>query len=270
MVEYELTDKGFYIVTHQSQEVDTTVPVSRQSFRTKNANGVFTLKSIAAFKTFVDDDNYLQHIELIDNSGEPTPSIACRNANTFVTVYEDYAEMQHPERAHIAIEDEKWHLFAYVVDEWTLLTPLTKTISYESITDGYILKRTIVYTGATMIISYKILENGFVEQGIYVSNDSGSDGDIRFALTLVIPYPTITKDDGDEITPTDTEEELTETVTNFRVKVGNIIKLWIDISRIKEHVWKWSHQRIDVDKIKIGVVTNGFTIPTMDSLEYWF
>lgn len=271
MVEYELTTEGFYIVTHQSQEIDTTVPVTRKSFRTKNADGSYTLKSIAAFKTFVDDSNYLQQIELIDNSGEPTPSISCRNANTFVTVYEDYVEMQHPERAHIAIEDEKWHIFLFDgVDTWNKLVPDTQTISYETITGGYILKRVLTHGDSVFTASYKIMDNNFVEQGIKIENNSGQDIDIRFALTLIIPYPTIIKDDGDEITPVDTEEELTETIDNLKVKVSNVIRLWIDVSRIKTHVWKWTHQRIDVDKIKIGVMTNGFTIPTIDSLEYWF
>lgn len=270
MVEYELTDKGFYIVTHQSQKIGTTVAVNRRSFRTKNADGSYTLKSISALKTFVDDDNYLQQIELVDNSGESTPSILCRNAVTCVTVYEDYADIQHPEKIHVAIEEEKWYLYAYVIDEWQRLTALDKTIEYESITGGYILKRIITFVGATMTISYKIMENNFVEQGIHILNESESDGDIRLALTLIIPYPTIIKDDDNEIVPTDTEEELTESMDSFRVKVGNVLKLWIDVSRIKTHIWKWTHQRIDVDKIKIGVMTNGFTIPTMDNLEYWF
>ena len=279
MVEYELTTEGFYIITHQSQDVGTTVPVSRSSFRTKNADGTYTLKGIAAFKTFVDDSNYLQTIELIDNSGEPTPSISCRNAMTYVTVYEDYVDIQHPEREHIAIEDEKWHIFLFDgIDTWNKLTPDTETISYESITDGYILKRILTHGNSVFTASYKIMNTGFVEQGIKIENNSGQNIDIRFALTLIIPYPTIIKDVGGEITedgiaeitPVDTEEELTETVNSFRVKVGDIIKLWIDISRIKQHVWKWTHQRVDVDKIKIGVMTNGFTIPTMDSLEYWF
>lgn len=280
MVEYELTSEGFYIVTHESQEVDTTVPVGRKSFRTKNADGSFTLKNITAFKTFVDDSNYLQQIELIDNSGEPTPSISCRNAMTYVTIYEDYTNIQHPERAHIAIEEEKWHIFLFDgIDTWNKLIPDTQTISYETITDGYILKRVLTHGNSVFTASYKIMNIGLVEQGIKIENNSGQDIDIRFALTLIIPYPTIIKDDAhptiiedddDEITPTDTEEELTETVGSFRVKVGDVIKLWIDVSRIKEHIWKWTHQRIDVDKIKIGVVTNGFTIPTMDNLEYWF
>jgi len=222
--------------------------------------------------TFVDDEGYLQTIELIDNSGDATPHIICRNAVSYVTIYEDYAQLQHPERQWISIDQEKWHLYAYVTDHWQLLTPLNRTLSYETIDGGFILKRTTGYVGATMDVMYKFLEGNFVEQGIYISNDTPSEGRIRFALTLDIPAPSFSINDGNEITPTDTETEddINIDIDNFRVTVSNVLHTWIDISRIKQHIWKWTHQRIDVDTIRIGVVTNEFIIPSGNNLEYWF
>lgn len=270
MVEYELHKDGFYIVTHSSQEVGTTVPVNRKTFRTKNKDNTFTMRMFTAQHTFVDDNGYLQKIELIDNSAERPPSIGCRNARTYVTIYEDYAELQHPEREYIAIEDEKWHIFLFDVDTWNRLIPKTQTISYEIVPEGYILKRVLTHEDSLLTISYKIKDTGFADNGIKIENNSAQDIDIRFALTAMIPYPTIIKDDGDELTPTNTEEKLTETIDNFKVKVNNIIKLKMDVSSIKQHIWEWTHQRIDVNKIKIGIITNEFTVASGSSLEYWF
>jgi len=273
MVDYELTQEGFYIVTHQSQEIGTTIPINRSAERTKNLNGSYTVKAISGNKTFVDDSDYLQYIELIDNSAEITPNIICRNAVTNVTVYEDYVMLQHPEREWISIDQEKWYIYLFDgVDTWNRLVPDSQTITYKTIDSGYIIKRLLTHGDSTFTISYKLEEGNFAEQGIKIENGSAQDIQIRFALTLEIPAPTFSINEEEEITPDEieTEDNVNIDIDNFKIKVAGILRTWIDISRIKQHIWKWTHQKIDVDKIKLGIITNGFTILSNESLEYWF
>jgi hypothetical protein len=197
---------------------------------------------------------------------------------------EDKAEFYHPEKDWLSVESEKWGVLMYQDPDWELLTPDSKQIIHQSDDNSHTLIRKLNYVGGNFFeIAYKINNDGTMTQQISMYNGTDKSFQIRFALTLIIPYTNFIKnyrkinvlEESISTIHTPTEKELEEELNDLNniaiIDEKGILKYVLDVSNIKEYIWKWKIKKIvGEEKIQIYIVTDGFSVNPLQTIKYTF